>query len=147
MSAVMIGFIGKSVLLTTRFGTDEKGNYVSYSGTSDRYYKVDRKEGLSETALIVIIVVLFIVVFVHIGIAVNYVIDGSLALPFTSIWSDVGYYIIDGWNISNDVIAQPIHSNNLFRCYAVMITFMDQTILRIDCAGKWMELTGADRHF
>lgn len=62
MSAVMIGFIGKSVLLTTRFGTDEKGNYVSYSGTSDRYYKVDRKEGLSETALIVIIVVLVIAV-------------------------------------------------------------------------------------
>ena len=51
-------------------------------------------------ALFVVIVWMFIIVFVCGGIIVNYILDGSLALPLTSIWSDVGYYIIDGWNIT-----------------------------------------------
>ena len=86
ISAIMLGFIGKPVLLTTRFGTDERGDVVSYSGTSDRYYKVDRKEGLSETALIVIIVVLVIAVIAIIASVVVCVIKKPKSYkPFASV--------------------------------------------------------------
>ena len=97
------------------FDDIKKSTFITASAqTNPRTYTFDIKTNLTcpreyiippiekhftAGAVIVVIVWFFILLFVCFGIVINYFIDGSLALPFASIWSDIGYYIIDGWNL------------------------------------------------
>lgn len=49
-------------------------------------------------ALFILSVWIFIVLFVCIGIVINYIINSDINLPLPSIWSAIGFYIVDGWD-------------------------------------------------
>ena len=85
-SNIMLGFIGNPVSVTARFGEDEKGLYVSYTGYTERFYKVSdatfESEGISVVAIIIIAVIVVIVIF---AVAFFFVIKKKADKPLTAV--------------------------------------------------------------